>query len=129
MTSAGSNSTNYLQLVLNWLHKGYPDGVPATDYYPLLALLSRTLSEPNTWRPSGTWLMPLRTTASGAIPAIVRPRKVISPERGGSRPDIVRSVVVFPAPFAPISATISPSLTWREIPSAPARSRNGSLRW
>lgn len=45
MTSAGSNSTNYLQLVLDWLHKGYPDGVPATDYYPLLALLSRSLSE------------------------------------------------------------------------------------
>ena len=38
-------STNYFQSVLNWLHKGYPDGVPATDYYPLLALLARTLEE------------------------------------------------------------------------------------
>lgn len=38
-------STKYFQSVLNWLHKGYPDGVPATDYYPLLALLARTLDE------------------------------------------------------------------------------------
>lgn len=45
MTKANSASTSYLQSVLDWLHKGYPDGVPATDYYPLLALLSRSLSE------------------------------------------------------------------------------------
>lgn len=45
MTKAGSASTSYLQSVLDWLHKGYPDGVPQTDYYPLLALLSRSLSE------------------------------------------------------------------------------------
>jgi hypothetical protein len=31
--------------VLDWLHKGYPEGVPPTDYYPLLALLKRSLSE------------------------------------------------------------------------------------
>ena len=30
--------------VLNWLRKGYPDGVPHTDYFPLLALLSRRLN-------------------------------------------------------------------------------------
>lgn len=45
MTKANSASPSYLQSVLDWLHKGYPDGVPATDYYPLLALLARTLSE------------------------------------------------------------------------------------
>lgn len=37
--------TGYFQSVLNWLHKGYPEGVPAKDYYPLLALLARTLDE------------------------------------------------------------------------------------
>ncbi len=31
--------------VLNWLRAGYPQGVPPTDYYPVLALLTRTLSE------------------------------------------------------------------------------------
>lgn len=45
MTRAEPTSTSYFQSVLDWLHKGYPDGVPAKDYYPLLALLSRSLSE------------------------------------------------------------------------------------
>ena len=31
--------------VLSWLHQGYPQGVPKTDYFALLALLSRTLTE------------------------------------------------------------------------------------
>ena len=31
--------------VLNWLRKGYPDGVPTTDYFPLLALLRRRLTD------------------------------------------------------------------------------------
>lgn len=36
---------NFFQSILDWLHRGYPDGVPPKDYYPLLALLARTLSE------------------------------------------------------------------------------------
>jgi hypothetical protein len=32
------------------------------------------------------------------------------------RPEMVRKVVVFPAPLAPIKVTISPSETSREIP-------------
>jgi len=31
--------------VLTWLHAGYPEGVPPKDYFPLLALLKRSLSE------------------------------------------------------------------------------------
>ena len=31
--------------VLGWLHKGYPEGVPQKDYFPLLALLKRSLTE------------------------------------------------------------------------------------
>jgi uncharacterized protein (DUF2267 family) len=31
--------------VLGWLHKGYPDGVPQKDYFALLALLTRSLTE------------------------------------------------------------------------------------
>jgi Protein of unknown function (DUF3349) len=31
--------------VLRWLRAGYPDGIPATDYFPLFALLSTRLSE------------------------------------------------------------------------------------
>jgi hypothetical protein len=31
--------------VLRWLHEGYPDGVPYTDYVPLFALLDKRLTE------------------------------------------------------------------------------------
>jgi len=34
-----------LTSVLGWLRAGYPEGVPATDYVPLIALLRRQLSE------------------------------------------------------------------------------------
>ena len=34
-----------LEKVLGWLHDGYPEGVPPTDYFPLLALLKRSLTE------------------------------------------------------------------------------------
>jgi hypothetical protein len=34
-----------LDNVLGWLHSGYPEGVPPKDYFALLALLKRTLTE------------------------------------------------------------------------------------
>ena len=34
-----------LNNVLGWLHEGYPEGVPPKDYFPLLALLKRSLTE------------------------------------------------------------------------------------
>ncbi|HEX3546378.1 MAG TPA: DUF3349 domain-containing protein [Mycobacterium sp.] len=34
-----------LDNVLAWLHEGYPEGVPPKDYFPLLALLKRSLTE------------------------------------------------------------------------------------
>ncbi|MBO1766660.1 DUF3349 domain-containing protein [Allobranchiibius sp. GilTou38] len=36
---------NPLTSILDWLRKGYPDGVPPKDFQPLLVLLTRTLSE------------------------------------------------------------------------------------
>ena len=36
---------SFMESVLNWLHQGYPEGVPPKDYFPLLALLKRSLSE------------------------------------------------------------------------------------
>ena len=36
---------SFFDSVLNWLHEGYPEGVPPTDYFPLLALLTRSLTE------------------------------------------------------------------------------------
>ena len=34
----------FLNSIVTWLRAGYPDGVPHTDYFPLLALLSRRLT-------------------------------------------------------------------------------------
>lgn len=34
----------FLTSVVAWLRAGYPDGIPPTDYFPVLALLSRRLS-------------------------------------------------------------------------------------
>jgi hypothetical protein len=31
--------------VIGWLNAGYPQGVPPKDYFPLLALLKRSLSD------------------------------------------------------------------------------------
>ena len=33
--------SNPVGRVLDWLRAGYPDGVPTTDYFPLIALLRR----------------------------------------------------------------------------------------
>ncbi len=38
-------SSKVADRVLAWLHQGYPDGIPQQDYFPLLAVLSRSLSE------------------------------------------------------------------------------------
>ena len=34
----------FLTSVVAWLRAGYPDGIPPTDYFPVLALLTRRLS-------------------------------------------------------------------------------------
>ena len=34
----------FLTSVVAWLRAGYPEGIPRTDYFPVLALLSRRLS-------------------------------------------------------------------------------------
>jgi hypothetical protein len=34
----------FLNSIIAWLHAGYPEGIPPTDYFPVLALLSRRLS-------------------------------------------------------------------------------------
>jgi hypothetical protein len=34
----------FLHRIVNWLRVGYPQGIPPTDYMPLLALLSRRLT-------------------------------------------------------------------------------------
>lgn len=42
--SAGQQE-GFVDNVVGWLHDGYPEGVPPKDYFPLLALLMRSLTE------------------------------------------------------------------------------------
>ncbi|MBF6071154.1 DUF3349 domain-containing protein [Nocardia farcinica] len=35
----------FLQAIIDWLRAGYPEGVPESDYIPLLAVLRRRLSD------------------------------------------------------------------------------------
>jgi hypothetical protein len=38
-------ATSVLRRISSWLNAGYPEGVPPQDYFPVLALLSRHLTE------------------------------------------------------------------------------------
>ena len=60
--------------------------------------------------------MPISTMSCGPRRVMSLPRNTIRPRLGVLRPLIERSVVDLPAPFAPISVTISPSFTFSETP-------------
>ena len=81
-----------------------------------ISRFSRTDMRANTRRPSGLWPTPRRTISCGAAASIDFPFSVMLPERARSKPEMVRKVVVLPAPLEPISVTISPSSTLRETP-------------
>src|SRR3954463_6635922 len=74
---------------------------------------SQTVSSAKMPRPSGTCATPPRATASGVARPSRLPPSTTSPVRR-TVPDTARRVVVLPAPFAPRSATISPSSTVSE---------------
>lgn len=40
-----SDGTSLFESAVNWVRQGYPDGVPPTEFPPLLALLIRVLDE------------------------------------------------------------------------------------
>ena len=69
---------------------------------------SMTVMSAKTRRPSGTCEMPRRTISCALCPAMELPSNVMSPPRGTISPEMVRSVVDLPAPFAPMRVTISP---------------------
>ena len=67
-------------------------------------------------RPSGAWLIAMRMISWVGRCVMSWPSKVIVPERARGLPQIVIISVDLPAPLAPISVTISPSLTSRSTP-------------
>ena len=75
----------------------------------------------NVRRPSITCVIPIRTIDAASWSSIRWPSKVTvplvtSPSWMPSKPEIARSVVVLPAPFAPSNATILPSGTTIDSP-------------
>ena len=67
-------------------------------------------------RPSGTSAMPWPTSRCGASLEISSPRRRTLPPAASMRRASAFSVLVLPAPLAPISATISPCFTWKLMP-------------
>ncbi|MDP9168188.1 MAG: DUF3349 domain-containing protein [Actinomycetota bacterium] len=40
-----TENKSLFECVIDWLNAGYPEGVPPKDYFPVLALLKRSLAE------------------------------------------------------------------------------------
>ena len=81
-----------------------------------ISRFSVTLIRGKSRRPSGLCAIPFLTIVCGAVPVMSFPWKRIVPWRGRLMPLMARSVEDFPAPFAPMSVTISPSRTVSEMP-------------
>ncbi|MCY1533853.1 hypothetical protein D9M68_692020 [compost metagenome] len=79
-----------------------------------ISRFSSTLMSGNTRRPSGAWAMPLLATKCADLRLMSWPRNRICPAAARGWPKIDISRVDLPAPLAPISATVSPSLTSSE---------------
>jgi hypothetical protein len=47
-TTESTDQPNVVVRVLHWLEAGYPDGIPRQDRFPLVALLSRRLTDEQT---------------------------------------------------------------------------------
>ena len=76
---------------------------------------SSTVNSGNVPLPWGTWATPRRTISEGSNFLIDWPLISMRPSVS-TIPEIERRVVVFPAPFAPKTTTISLSKTLRSIP-------------
>ena len=67
-------------------------------------------------RPSGLWATPFVTISCAGRRWIGSPSSSTSPDTDRNKPEIVRSVVVLPAPLLPIRLTIWPFSTSNETP-------------
>lgn len=89
------------------VHSGFPD----VEGLRAISRFSRTVRLGKIRRPAGTRATPFRAMRKGRMRATSWPLKRTRPDRGAVRPMMLRMVVVFPAPFRPMSATTSPSFT------------------
>ena len=84
---------------------------PRARWNAPICRFSSTLIRGKSRLPSGDCAIPSFTISCAGRFVISWPWKRIVPRRGRLRPLIERSVVDLPAPFAPISVTISPCRT------------------
>src|SRR3984957_1008038 len=89
---------------------------------------SSTVNSSITPRPSGTWETPLRAMVSTLCPSSGSPSKRTEPSLGLTRPEIVRSNVVLPAPFAPSTAVTAPGSASKETERSACTAPNETLR-
>ena len=89
------------------------DAIPGLSFreYAPMNRLSTTVMRGKRRRPSGDWQMPSSTIFDGPVWVMSWPSNVTVPACGCISPEMVRSVVVLPAPFDPMSATTSPFST------------------
>ena len=78
--------------------------------------LSSTVSRGKIRRPSGECASPRVSTSCAGVESIRLPSNQISPDSGLSSPEMVRRVVVLPAPLVPTSVTTWPCSTVKLIP-------------
>ena len=62
-------------------------------------------------RPSMTWQIPSSARLLAVARVMSTPSNTIRPSSGRSRPEAIRIVVLFPAPFGPSNATTPPAGT------------------
>ena len=84
--------------------------------YAPICKFSMMVMRLKTPRPSGTIAKPSLTRSQAPLPFMLLPKYSMSPDAGGSEPVMAFMVVVFPAPFEPISVTSSPSSTCKSTP-------------
>ena len=82
---------------------------------PAYSSSSRPLSRSKSWASAGT--TPMTALAAGGSAHTSRPWTRTWPESGRSRPVIIDSDVVFPAPFGPTSPAKEPAAISRLIPA------------
>ena len=98
-----------------YTHSMSADRSSLRRYAPILRFSSTVMSG-KMRRPSGTSVTPCVTICVGSLPVISSPANMILPPLGLTRPEIVRSVELLPAPLEPMSVTICPSCTSNEMP-------------
>ena len=81
-----------------------------------ISRFSSTVSDGNTLSTCGTYARPCPAIALGRAPATSLPSSTTRPRDGRTSPNTAFISVDFPAPFGPISVTISEASTRIETP-------------